>query len=101
LGCKLGLDLHGALHVALEGGPAVVDSSASAGAGQLGEVLVEALHLGFVELLLAFHGTGAGFEALAADGRLVQLDGVFGGQGIGQRLEVGDELLVGAAALGS
>jgi hypothetical protein len=101
LGSKLGLDLHGALHVALEGGPAVVDGSASAGSGQLDEVLVEALHLGLVELFLALHGARARLEALATDGCLVQLDSVSGGQGVGERLEVGDELLVGAAAFGS
>jgi hypothetical protein len=101
LGSKLGLDLHGALHVALEGGPAVVDGNASAGAGQLDEVLVEALHLDLVELFLALHGARTRLEALATDGCLVQLNGIFGGQGVGERLEVGHELLVGAAALGS
>lgn len=100
MGSKLWLDFHSALNVALEGSPAVVDGSACAGTCELSEVLVEALHLSLVELLLALHGAWARLEALAIDGGIGQLDGAVGGQGVGERFEIGDELLVWAASLG-
>jgi hypothetical protein len=102
---KLWLDFGGALDMAFQSSPAILNRSALRAARQLHQVLVESLLLHLFELLFPLHCTGPAFQALALYLCLSGLDlalctrVIQTCERICQRFEVCDKLLVRPTSL--
>ena len=102
---KLRLDLHGVLHMVLQRRPPILHSRSCAASRQLRQILIETLHLRLHQLLLALCSSRSRLQTLALD---LRLSGLYltvrprfpkPGQRIGERFEIGYELLVWAPPL--